>query len=203
MSVYSGATVGWLAISAVFAGIIAFELSEEAGLAPTVTAAPIEAPLIEPDDTAPASVVSPALDLLDEIIGRPLFSASRRPQETISEEQPVEAPLPAQKLSFELVGTMLSGSASIVLLSHPEKGLLRLSEGQTIEGWEVGEIGHNTVELRNGEEFERLKLRADLLQPKRPAAKALKRPGKNNEGEPKAVFQPPDAMGKEQPVAKQ
>ncbi len=203
MSVYSGATLGWLAVSAALAGVIAFELSGEAGLTPAVTAAPIEAPITEPDGMAPAGVVSPPLDLLDEIIGRPLFSASRRPEEAVIEERKVEVASPTRTFSFELVGTMLSGSSRVVLLSHPEKGLLRLRKGQTVEGWEVGKIDHNMVELQNGDEVERLKLRTDLLQPERPASKALTRPKKNIDGNPRSVLQPPDAKGQSLPVANQ
>jgi hypothetical protein len=148
-------------------------------------------------------MVTPSLDLLEDIVGRPLFSASRRPVELVIEDQVEAAAVPTQNLSLELVGTMLSGSSRVVLLKHPTEGLLRLRKGQTVEGWEIGEIDHNLVELRNGDEVEQLKLRTDLLAPKRRGHQGPKLPRKSNEGEDKAAEALRAVEDQSTPLAKQ
>ena len=203
MSIYSGATVGWLALSAALAGLVAYELSDDAPLAPAVTAATIEATASVSDDRTVTSVDTPSLDLLEDIVGRPLFSASRRPVETVIEDRVPAVDIPTRELSLELVGTMLSGNSRVVLLKHPTEGLLRLRRGQTVEGWEIGEIDHNLVELKNGDEVERLKLRTDLLAPKRPGRQGPNLSGQPNRGEGKAAEVLRAAKGQPAPLAQQ
>lgn len=197
----AGATAGWLALSAVLAGVVALEVSEDVDLAPMVTAAPIEATATEADELDLTIVAAPSPDALDDIVERPLFSTLRRPFEPVIEEQPMVAAVPNQRLSLQLVGTMLSESSEVVLLKHPIKGLLRLREGQVVEGWKVGDIGHNLVELRRGDEVEWLRLRTDLLLPERQDHKTPNPPKKNNKGQEKAAATKPEATGERAPPA--
>lgn len=201
MAGYPGATVSWLAVSAVLAGIVALEISENVPLAPTVTAAPVETVLAEPVDLDFSVMAALSSDLLDDIVERPLFSTSRRPFEPVIEEQPQVVSAPNWQLSLQLVGTMLSDSSKIVLLKHPANGLLRLRQGQVVEGWEIGEIGNNLVELRRGDEVAWLRLRADLLLPagQGPKTSNHQPDGPDNLPEEAAAMSPGTTTGEPQP----
>ena len=189
MAPYSGATMCWLGLSVLLTGVVALEISENAPLAPIVTAAPIEEIALGPVDGDPVAEVSLSPSLVDDIALRPLFTESRRPFEPpIVDEQPAATTLKGQDISLELVGTMLSASSRIALLNHPDQGLLRLRRGQIVEGWTVGEVGDEAVELERDGEVQRLRLRADLLLP---AAQRQKTPN------------PPKKAGKEEESADQ
>jgi type II secretory pathway component PulC len=198
-----GAIVTWLAVSAGLTGVVALEMSESVPLAPTVTAATVDTAAPAPVDVDLATVSALSPDALDDIMARPLFAASRRPFEPTVDEQPVAVSAPDQPLSLQLVGTMLSPSSSMVLLKHPSKGLLRLRQGQVVEGWKIGEIGNNRVELRRAGEVEQLRLRTDLLPPGRDGRNTgnAPRPGRSAAEEAAAApvreetgdqMQPPD-----------
>ncbi len=169
-----GSTACWFALTAGLAGFVALEMAEDVSLTPAVTAAPIETVSVSADERAVMIVETPSSDILNDIVERPLFSASRRPFEAVDEKPDTIIQEPDQKLALQLVGTMLSGASRVVLLKHPTEGLLRLRQGQSVENWVVGDIDDHRVELRNGDEVEWLKLRTDLLPldhgKKRPAA---------------------------------
>ena len=160
MSGYSGATAGWLGLSAILAGVVGLQISENVPLAPTVTAAPIETPA-QGDGTFDLPALVPlSSDLVDEIVDRPLFSSSRRPfvPDLGEEIQAIEDG--DQDIPLKLVGTMLAGTSEIALLKHPSEGLLRLRQGSRVDGWEVVKIDHASVELSRGDEIEVMKLRS-------------------------------------------
>jgi hypothetical protein len=183
MASYSGATVCWLGLSVLLAGGVALEISENAPLAPIVTAAPIEEVALGPVDSDPAVIASLSPLLVDDIALRPLFAASRRPFEPlIVEAQPAAATVQERDIRLELVGTMLSESSRIALFNHPDQGLLRLRRGQTVEGWTISAVGDEAVELKRGGEVEWLRLRADLLLPAAQRQKTPNQPKKAGNG---------------------
>lgn len=202
MSGYPVATASWLTLSAILAGVVAFEISDDVHLAPTVTAAPIERMAADVVELNPATVIVPSPDALDDIVDRPLFSVSRRPFEPMIDQQPLTAAAPDIDVPLQLVGTMLAEASDMVLLKHPTRGLLRLREGQTVDGWKVGEIDQNAVELWRGEEVEWLRLRMDSPTLKR-QGKALSNPRKQGHAsrEETAAARPQTA-GEKQPAAK-
>jgi hypothetical protein len=166
----SGGGAIWLTAALGLSGLIAFELTDDSPLTPAVIAASTDALTAERGPAEPPVVELPSADLIDGIIGRPLFSPSRRPVVAALEE--VEAPLemPEQALELELVGTMLKRGSPIALLRHPKEGLVRLRQGQKVGAWTVTAIDEAGVRVENGERSDMLTLRQDLSRPTAPGA---------------------------------
>jgi general secretion pathway protein N len=82
---------------------------------------------------------------------RPLFTPSRRPAEAgvSPATEPEATPLPA----FVLRGVVHSGKVRRALLETAENApLLRLREGETLDGWEIVTILPRKMVLRQGEQ---------------------------------------------------
>ena len=166
MQVSSGAVAGWLLISAGLVGVIALQLDGRFPFSPStaVTAAP-NSPMEHGTDSRDDLAINlPSPEILDEIVDRPLFSSSRRPFLLIRNEAPNAAPAKKTTLSLTLAGTMLAGEARMALLLHPTKGLLRLRQGQKIDGWRIGDIGEDEVSLKRGGRTALLRLRENPLE---------------------------------------
>jgi hypothetical protein len=152
----------WLTVCAGLAVVVGYQLSKSFPLAPTVTAAPPGAPLLDQAER-PAPARSPASDAVRQIAARPLFSESRRPHvpPSMPVEEAVTAPVrPASPL--ELAGTFLTETdqAALLLVSGGAPAWLR--KGQLIDGWEIETIEQDRVQLRKGEQRQVLHLREDL-----------------------------------------
>lgn len=151
-------TAAWLLASAGLCAAIVFQLNNDSLIAVPVTAAPADLSIEVADGSVVESFVAPDIALLDEIVGRPLFSASRQPFKVMIDQTSEAALATVTVLPFQLAGTMLSGDARFALLAHPERGMLRLREGQDVDGWRIDDIDVNEVFLTNGEETMRLRL---------------------------------------------
>lgn len=160
----------WLTAAMGLSGLIAYQLSEGLPLTPAVIAASSEAVVDSRTPADPPTVRLPSDDLITAIVGRPLFSPSRRPAAALPQaaELPVEAA--DRTLGLELVGTMLSGETPVALVRHPVDGLLRLRQGQEVEGWTVTEIKESWVGLDKGDRIEKLSLRKDRIKPAKSSA---------------------------------
>ena len=66
-------------------------------------------------------------------------------------------------LTLTLAGTLLVGQSRIALLAHPTDGLLRLRQGQKVDGWRVVEVREDEVRQRRGPEVTLLSLRKGAL----------------------------------------
>ncbi len=180
MQVSTGAAAGWLLISAGLIGTIALQLDGRFQFAPSlaVTAAPNPPSGDTTDRLDGLAITPPSPAALDDIVDRPLFSSSRRPFLVIENEAPKAVAAKDQSLSLILAGTMLAGESRLALLQHPTKGLLRLRQGQAIDGWRIGEIGLDEVSLQQGGRTASLRLRKNPLDQEtsrvreRPAGKA-------------------------------
>jgi hypothetical protein len=155
----------WLTVCASLAVVVGYQLSKSFPLAPTVTAAPPGAPLLDPAER-PAPPRSPASDAVRQIAARPLFSESRRayvPPSMPVEEAATGLIRPASAL--ELAGTFLTETdqAALLLMSGGTPAWLR--KGQLIDGWEIETIEQDRVQLRKGEQRQVLHLREDLAVP--------------------------------------
>ena len=150
----------WLAVCVGLAAVVAYQLVNSFPLAPTVTAAPPRAPLLELAER-PEPPRSPGEDAVEAIAARPLFSADRRPY--VPPPAPVEEVVAAVKpsLPLELAGTFLTATdqAALILVSGKPPEWLRT--GQTVEGWRIGTIEENRVLLLKGEQERELQLRED------------------------------------------
>lgn len=190
----TSATMGWFLASATLAGVIAFQLNNDVTLAWPVTAAPADTVLGDEDAAAPAVMGKPGLEALDAIVERPLFTASRRPYEGPEEELPAEMEPEIAAFSLTLAGTLLRGEQRLALLLHPEKGLLRLRQGQDVDGWRIEEIRGNEVHLKREDETMRLTLQKSV-SPKAPGRSrgvSSAAPGRSNDAD--AVKNPDDGQ---------
>ncbi len=155
----TGATLCWLTMAAALSGVIMLQVNSDISLALPVTAAPAERP---PDEESSATDVIAgdlSTDVLAMIVERPLFSWSRRPYLPPEADVVTEAPPEARELSVKLAGTMLAGSSRLALFTHPSKGLLRLRQGQDVDGWRIVDIRDDEVRLQLGDDITLLRLR--------------------------------------------
>jgi hypothetical protein len=172
----------WVMTCAGLAAVVAYQLFYSFPLAPTVTAAPPAAPMLEPA-VGPAEPRLPGDDAVDEIAARPLFSAGRQPY-VAPEPSAEEAPAPDRPaLPLELAGTFLSGADRAALVQVSGKPPEWLRPGDLIDGWRIEEIKQDQVQLIKGNQEQVLLLRADLaVEPRRRPAPA--RPGQQQSDDP-------------------
>ena len=152
----------WLTVCAVLAVTVAYQLSTSFPLAPTVSAAPPEAPLLGLAER-PGLPRAPDDDAVDLIAARPLFSEGRRPFVPALVPVAQSAPAPSHpSLPLELAGTYLTGTdqAALLLVSGGTPAWLR--KGQLIEGWRIEAIAQDRVELRKDGVRQVLRLRDDI-----------------------------------------
>lgn len=131
---------------------------------PRVTAAPMESsagPADEPEFSMPP------LENFAETLARPLFMDTRRPPEPGAEPvalepdpQP-EPPKPTPKLvGMELSGIVITPASRVALVrSARGREVVRLKEGEEIDGWIVETIDPDRVVLRQADAFEELTLK--------------------------------------------
>ena len=169
------ATAFWFLASAGLAGAIAVEMQTEPSLTPLATAALTEgeAP-VEPIDEMAENADWLSAEAIDDIVDRPLFSASRRPFETAT--APVFTVVavdkePEEAATLDLIGTMLTGRSRIAMITHSDKGLLKLRRGDEVDGWRLVAISDHQVRLERDGETRHLGLRDDLETLRSPRAK--------------------------------
>lgn len=125
---------------------------------------PAVLPAADPDFTLPP------LDDFSEIVERPLFIPSRRPLSPES-GSPGSGPGEAERRLFTLKGVVISADERMAVLQRRRnREVLRVVEGQRIDGWLVETIMPEGVVLRQGEVREEVELR-DILRT-RPVAPA-------------------------------
>lgn len=182
ISLLANGTTFWTVAAIGLAGLVAHQITDERPAAPDVGAAPVKAAADDGTPETPAVVEFPSEDLIDEIVARPLFSASRRPPPPELTAGSVAATPPDDKPTLELIGTMLAGDDHIALLKHPTDGLLRLRPGESVGGWTIVDVQNQLVSLEDGDGLEVLTLRKDQVRPKAPrAAKNSGQARKTNE----------------------
>jgi general secretion pathway protein N len=102
---------------------------------------------------APGRFSLPPLETFGEVTERPLFSSSRRP---IAAETSAAV---VQTLSASLAGIVISPASSSIIVMHGDPPtLMRLKEGDNIDGWSIRSIEPSRVVLRRGAEEQQLKL---------------------------------------------
>jgi hypothetical protein len=181
----------WFVVCVGLAAIVVYQLFHSFPLAPTVTAAPPAAPILERVATPPEPRI-PRDDAVDNIAARPLFSAERRPYVAPPPPRARQAaPAPDQAaLPFELAGTYLSGADSAALVQASGRAPEWLRPGDLIEGWRIDQIKQDQVQLRKGDQEQVLLLRADLaVEPRRRPVPA--RPAQQADDEPESADETP------------
>jgi general secretion pathway protein N len=135
-----------LACCAVMAAVVGLEWSQFAGATPAPEAAPPEAAAAA---AAPlARYVPPPEDRFAEIAQRPLFVPERRPQQDVAPQKPIPAPNPP---TLMVQGVVLTEGHHYAIIQHgnPPK-LDDLSEGATVDGWQIESIDSDRIALRAG-----------------------------------------------------
>ena len=137
----------WLVMGATGAGILVMEWRHPPRLQTSIAV-----------DTPPAVTVPPLqpfeplpLTHYAEIVERPVFIDTRRPEED-ELTAPTAPPEPDQPL--DLIGVLLVPGAATALLrpTEPNAKVLRVAQGEMVEGWRLQSVSANRVVLqKNGE----------------------------------------------------
>ena len=120
-----------------------------------------EAPPLAALPEQPSYTLAPVEDF-SEVLDRPLFSPTRRPPA----EGAVPAPDSEPELEVTLVGVIISSEEQIAIVK-PKDGsrLLRLSVGDSFQGWAVDSIEKSRIIFRRGDIEEIFELTYDLPPP--------------------------------------
>lgn len=183
-----------IGVCLILGGVIYLELSfgpSHPAASPIAPDPPEPAVLLAAD---PGFTMKP-LDDFSEIARRPLFIPSRRPLPPDTEPPP-PGPRKAERHRFTLKGVVIVGDermAVVVNRRGRSRTVLRVVEGQQIDGWLVEAIMPDRVVLRQGETREEVALRDILKAPSRakvrtvepgtPTAPAAKRVSPTEAGE--------------------
>ena len=130
------------------------------------------------DGALPAGMAPPAsgsslppVEAYKEVTQRPLFSSTRQPQ---AESAPQSS---GKGGALFLVGTIVTGHSRTALIKHGSPSVLvRLSEGQKIEGWTLQSIEPDRVTLLSGGTRQELKVKDQAAPPQPGAAMPMQLP---------------------------
>jgi len=127
----------------------------------------------QPDPQVLASVTdteSYSIDEFSEVIARPLFFRSRRPESSLLDELSAESSSTihngsAEKARFMVMGIVIDTKVKMALLK-PSVGkgdAIRVKEGERLKGWTVSAITTDSVTLRQGVSEDVIKLSDNVL----------------------------------------
>lgn len=125
---------------------------------------PVAMPAPVAVDPLPAepSFDMPPPETFSEIVSRPLFSSSRRPPSP-TPEAIQSAPVASRQIDFVLVGVIITPDKRTALVQRASIGdVIRVTEGQELEGWLVEAIKPDRVVFRSGDLVEEVRLRDDF-----------------------------------------
>lgn len=159
----------------------------------------VTAPKPEPLHMSPLAPFSPTpLPQYAGIVERPVFSEARRPdaeQPPLAPEPPAPPPPPPEQ-PLHLIGVVLLPDRAAALLRLEEtevvslpvrahrpgsaapltkinSKVLRVLQGDTVEGWQLASVEANKVVLRRNQEVRELALVRPTTPPRNPAAREL------------------------------
>jgi hypothetical protein len=115
----------------------------------------------------------PPLEQYGEVMARPLFIATRRPEPPPEEGAPEPPPADPER-TFVLLGVMRTPEATTVLLrpEEPNAKPTRIRPGETVGEWRLETVSADRVVLRKGELTQEL----PLVRPTRPPGPRAARP---------------------------
>ena len=120
-----------------------------------------------------ADLALPPIETFAETLGRPLFTATRRPPSplaTLHGQQAAPATATPERTgpngerlllgTYLLNGIVIAGPQKLVMLKHVGTGkAIRVTEGQALDDWTVASVTADQVVLRRGEKEERMSIR--------------------------------------------
>lgn len=138
----------WLVIGAAGAGALIMEWRHPPRLQTSIavnTPPTVTVPPLQPFKPLPLTHYA-------EVAERPVFIDTRRPEEDELAIPAVPPPTPDQPL--DLIGVLLVPGAAAALLrpTEPNAKVLRVAQGEMVEGWRLQSVNANRVVLnKNGE----------------------------------------------------
>ena len=186
----------WLWIALALAAVLAVELLLPPS-APEVSPRPQRTELLEAAEIPLESLELPVLERYASVTERPLFIEDRRPQDDDEEEAPAQPTPPPNRAPprVNLTGIVQVGEVMYALVLRPgnKDGMLKLRQGEQVEGWTVQQIRPDGIELAQGSGRHQLPLRAyKPVLPPPPQAQQAK-PGAQQQ-KPAAGRVPPNAQ---------
>jgi general secretion pathway protein N len=159
-----------LAACAIFGALLFIELDSADTAEPAVMAAPAQV------ETRPAPRrQSPRGDeLVATALGRPLFSATRRPPEGAKTDRPADPELP----NLRLTGIVIEPERHLAIFAVPGAKPFVRAEGETVNEWRLDSVAPHEVSLSGPNGITKLEPKTDpnLV---RPAAQAVAPPNAN------------------------
>ncbi|HCK80856.1 MAG TPA: hypothetical protein DIC59_05250 [Candidatus Competibacteraceae bacterium] len=156
--------VFWVSVAGLAATALLWQLRHppQAPAVNTASQKPPDLPVVTP--VAPFRL--PVAAAYNEITGRPLFIATRRPEPPPPEEPAPEKPPAGPEKKFLLLGVMISPHLTTVLLrpEEPNAKTVRIKPGETVDGWLLEKVSPNQVVIRQGQVSREL----NLVRQKRP-----------------------------------
>ncbi len=159
----------------------------EPDLRPPPTAEENTATGPDSSENAPEAIVpAPELDAFSEVVERPLFSRTRRPQIVADTDTgpAYDSDKPVQKDQFLVMGIIITGENKVVLLKPIGKrsDVFRVREGERVLEWTVESVTPEAVTIRQGDITDTLKLSENVLSQaeKRRLVQQRTRTAKNN-----------------------
>lgn len=146
----------------------AWRLPEAERNGPQTTAAAAE----NAAETEPGNATAPPLQSFSEIVARPLFEPSRRPQrpsppgqQTVAKAPASAAPSAPVSNQFQVMGIVIrEGEKAALLKPIGQKGeVMRVKEGQLVSGWKITSITPEAVNILQGDRSEIIKLSDNKL----------------------------------------
>lgn len=158
-----------------------------------------EAPLAIDEDAQSLAVRMPSAKEYVEIVRRPIFSPNRRPPQ----EGDIQLQTVAFELNLKLIGIIISSGEPIAIVSPGNSSsFVRLTEGDSYQGWVVDGIEPQRVTLRRDAAVEYLELAYDQPPPPRKPGAPLREAQQVPQQAPQQVPQQVQQQG-QQPVQQQ
>ncbi|MFO1353060.1 MAG: type II secretion system protein N [Gammaproteobacteria bacterium] len=146
------------------AGVIGVEWLHPPPLVQPLTVKPTKPPPVSSEQPVASFKIAP-LSEYAEIIERPLFYTSRRPEEPEVAEAPAPAP-PPEEVALTLIGVLVTPQSTTALVQNDETGKVSmLKAGDAVENWQLETIKADSVVLRQGETAKDLPLVRNKRKP--------------------------------------
>lgn len=201
----SRATLFLVTAGVVLGGILALEARRDIPETATPKAAPSASPGVVAEVDF-GTYVAPPIEDYDEVLVRPLFVEGRTPPEASAQVDERAVPdLEGLAKFWRLEGLVLTPETRVALVrSKRDRKLLRLSEGDAFEGWEVVEFATERILLKKGEKAEELELKPAIGAEVRPAApkrRTRTKAAARRKAEPKSTAREATGRRKAEPVS--
>jgi hypothetical protein len=145
-----------VALNAILAVVLSSQLRDQRD-DPVLPAGGMHRAAVAIEDVSEFSL--PADSAFAEIVQRPVFSRNRRPPE-LSRPKEGGGPQSSELPDLLLVGVIISSDRRVALFDDDSSELLRLAEGETLDGWTLETIQPDAVVFRHGTASQAMELKA-------------------------------------------